>query len=139
MSGAAESPLSENCIVRIAASLPGSEERVRRLFEQSLQPIETLLKELDAHLEGIRVSARHIEFIDVESAARVARFCARLLEEVARAPSRERHRLAQVAIRYFAERDDVERDLESPIGFDDDLRIVQAIARELGMKDLADA
>ena len=43
----------------------------------------------------------------------------------------DHRRLVQIAVRYFIEDDDAERDSTSPIGFDDDALVVDLVVEEL--------
>ena len=48
----------------------------------------------------------------------------------------EQRALLRGAITYFAQREDDEDDLDSVIGFDDDARVLSAVAEALGRPDL---
>ncbi|MBK8979644.1 MAG: hypothetical protein IPM29_27410 [Planctomycetes bacterium] len=108
---------------------------VARIEAASLcSPVE-LRQELRDFEHGLDRPDRAHPFADHELARRIAAGCQTLLEDhTNHAP--ERLRLVQVAVRYLILDDDAESDRESILGFDDDARVFDAIARALGRPDL---
>lgn len=80
---------------------------------------------VDAHLAVVRAAAHNDPFVDLATAERVADG---LRGALARWPDlgAEARLHLQAAARYFAELDDGEGDLDSIIGFDDDLEVLRA-------------
>ncbi len=90
---------------------------------------------IDAHLARVTAVADQRDFVDAALANTVAVVLRQLLAQADQYTGRERALLAG-AIRYFADKDDVNSDLASPTGFEDDAEIVNAVCAYLGRDDL---
>ena len=102
----------------------------RFLREVILSPTDHV--QIDAYLEHLQSLQSENEFLDLESAKRIAAQCKVLLDGL----DAEYHQLVQAGIHYFIEKDDAESDLDSPIGFDDDAEVIRLIAKEMGREDV---
>jgi uncharacterized membrane protein YkvA (DUF1232 family) len=88
-----------------------------------------------AHVERIRAALTTNEFLDMAAAERIADVLTELLGDYARQP--ELHcALIVGAARYFAEARDVEPDLTSLLGFDDDVQVLNFVLDSIGRADL---
>lgn len=114
--------------------------RALRLFSAALQedliPVAGLRSEISDYVADLTRAALATEFIDLDTARLVATLCGRLLDRLAPDSPDEHRRAVQAAVRYFVLPDDAESDIESPIGFDDDLAVVEAVAQHVGADDL---
>lgn len=99
----------------------------QRLCGREPQSAEVLEAAVMRHLEEVRAAAADSPFIDVDTAEVVAATCRRLLPRMPLL-DRERRAMVQAACLYFAEARDGEHDLNSVIGFDDDLDVVRYVA-----------
>jgi uncharacterized membrane protein YkvA (DUF1232 family) len=107
-----------------------------QLWESEVPAIEAMRTEVAAYRNSLAgLQARH-EFLDAETARRIARQLDSLLAWLGANPDQDAARLIHVAVRYFVEDDDGESDFDSPIGFDDDAEVVEAVARLLGLQEL---
>jgi hypothetical protein len=87
------------------------------------------------HLAWVRAQSESFPAVDIDTAARIAATLGHLLDEPDAYDADERA-LLRGAVDYFVMRDDGEDDLRSPIGFDDDARVVNAVVDALGRSDL---
>lgn len=87
-----------------------------------------LRRMLDTYLRQLRDASGENEFLDTDLARRLADGLLSMLEQA------DDDRLAhvQAAVRYFVETEDVEHDLQSMLGFDDDAQVFNAVCRHLG-------
>ena len=117
---------------RIGKQIPGSYVTAYLNGAQgprrSIQDLEANIREYRASL---RARAVESEFLDLETARRVAACCHALLVQLAGSPSPAHHRAVQAAVDYFLLEDDGEED-GSIVGFDDDLEVVRVTAEVLG-------
>jgi hypothetical protein len=122
-----------DCEEQLLESLPADVGRlVRQYLDEPLRSADNLRQEMRSYLASVEELASHQEFIDTGLARLIARQCEELLDAFdARDPE---CRLIQAAVRYFIEEDDAEGDTSSPIGFDDDARVVNEVARILGLE-----
>ena len=74
--------------------------------------------------------------LDDGLAGRIAWLCGKLLEALPDQPDERQHRLTQLAVNYFVLAEDGHDDNHSLIGFDDDLDVVVAVIKELGLTEL---
>ncbi len=109
--------------------LSDTREVVRRLWEEPVCDVETLRAAIHAHRQAILGASA----ADQELGLLLAQRTEALLEE---ASTPERHRLVQIAVRYFAMDEDGDDDLASAFGFDDDVEVFNAVAGALGREDL---
>jgi hypothetical protein len=87
------------------------------------------------HVAWVRAQSEAYPAVDVDTANRIAVTLGHLLDEPDSYGADERA-LLRGAVDYFVMRDDGEDDLRSPIGFDDDARVVNAVLDALGRSDL---
>jgi hypothetical protein len=87
------------------------------------------------HLAWVRAQTDVFPSVDVDTAAQIAATLGQLLDEPDAYGADERA-LLRGAVDYFVMRDDGEDDLRSPIGFDDDARVVNAVLDAIGRGDL---
>ena len=90
---------------------------------------------VDGHMVEVRSTAEIRDFVDVDLAARVVATLHTLLAEADEYTARERALLAG-AVRYFVENADIDADLASPTGFEDDAGVLNAVCAFLGRPDL---
>lgn len=82
------------------------------------------------YLTTLRARVAREEFLDLETAERVADACEQALDLAATLGTDEARELAQAAASYFVMTRDAEAD-DSVIGFDDDLRVAEAVVAVL--------
>ncbi len=113
-------------------------EVLEEMLEQPLDDLEGLIEKVVSYrVEVGEMFGVNAEFADEELAAMLAARTVELLERVATDYDEEGHRLAQAAANYLVSSDDVDDDLSSPIGFDDDKEIFNSVVEALGHDDLA--
>ena len=98
--------------------------------------VARLATELDAHLERVRGALRQNEFLNLPLAERIADVLRRLIGGYQDLSGNQARMWVVGATRVFLETHDVLDDLSSPIGFDDDARILNAVLRDIGREDL---
>ena len=103
----------------------------RRCSDAALRPPEELGNSINDYLRTLQTRSAAAEFLDLETATRVADACRALLKQLSADSVPAYHRAVQACITYFILEDDGEDD-SSVIGFDDDLRVVQITAEVLG-------
>jgi hypothetical protein len=108
---------SAACVPTSAEELPGLRLRVA------------------SHLAWVRAQSAAYPAVDVDTASQLATTLGHLLDEPD-VYDAEARALLRGAVHYFVMRDDGEDDLRSPIGFDDDARVVNAVLDALGRTDL---
>ncbi len=107
------------------------------LLGDALIDLEELIEEVVTHREeSIDDLANSGEFVDEELVGALAARSLELLERIAEDYTEEEHRLAQAAVRYFLIDLDGDFDYGSPVGFDDDREVFNAVVLELGHEDL---
>jgi hypothetical protein len=118
---------------RALARLP---KTVGTVFERLLdaEPVDPsrLRDELSAYEGRLVHRAETAEFLDLKSARIAIRTCACLLDLLLGECSDVDRSLVQAAAHYVLLERDAERDTGSPIGFDDDVLVVQTVAAVLG-------
>lgn len=124
----------------LAGLLSDTRAVVSRLMQEPLAPLEDLRGQLDRWADGLHATGWRSPTdagskADVALAMTLERAARALLDRVEGEAPATRH-LAQVAIRYLVLDDDVEDDLGSIFGFDDDVDVFNAIAERLGLDDL---
>lgn len=105
-------------------------------YEAPLQTRSALVGLIRTYLESVMAAAEHREFVDTEQATRLANALITMIEGLAEDAPEEHRRLAQAATAYFALTDDASDDVASPIGFDDDERVVRAVLQYVGRAEL---
>lgn len=103
--------------------------------EANLADLEAERSAIDAHLARVRAAAEERDFVDLQLAVRIADVLTTLLDEASGYTARERALLGG-AVRYFCQHDDVNSDLTSPTGFEDDAEILNAVSAYLGRPEL---
>ena len=109
---------------------------VEQLNEESLVPVKVLSDELQEYVEELDTHSANAEFVDAAIARRITSLCWKLLDAMPAEPDERQHRLTQLAINYFVLAEDGHDDNHSLIGFDDDLQVVEAVIKELGLAEL---
>lgn len=127
------SPDQENPV-----ALPHLPYEARHAFQALLArpapDIAALRARVTDYLEEIRAHFTRNEFIDLPLAEALARTSHALLDHLEAHPlSEDDTHLALAAILYFVEKDDGDHDLASPIGFDDDQAVLDAVIRHLDL------
>ena len=84
-----------------------------------------------AYVTRVREAAATRDFVDVRTAVRLADELEAMLDRVDDLDA-EGRALVWAAIDYFLDESDVEADLTSPLGFDDDAEVVAALLRQVG-------
>lgn len=111
--------------------LSDTREVVLSLLEEPTIAGEALSSTVRAYTDHLRQAARPTT--DLELGLRLAEAHLDLLAAVADGPAEQR-KLAQVAARYLVQ--DLEEDLASPFGFDDDIEVFNIVAERLGKPEL---
>lgn len=106
------------------------------LLQNPLIDIESLSFQLMAYQEQLREEIAQSEFVDEELAETIYARAMELLERIASDYDEHDHTYAQAAVFYYMELHDEEQDLGSPVGFDDDRDVFNAVVTELGHDDL---
>ena len=97
-----------------------------------------LSDELEQYVESLSAHAANAEFVDDGIAEKITALCWKLIGAMPEQPDERQHRLTQLAVNYFVLAEDGHDDQHSMIGFDDDLEVVSAVVRELGMGEWLD-
>ncbi len=107
----------------------------RKLAVLSLEEVKTLTDQTQAYMRTIRKEAVKNKNINVPLLERMTKAMCTILKEYAYLP--EEHRALVVgAARYFIDTDDASNDLEDPLGFDDDLAVMNTVFVLIGRNDL---
>lgn len=109
---------------------------VEQLSEESLVPVQVLSSELQEYVEELDSHSANAGLIDDGLPKRITSLCWKLLDALPAKPDERQHRLTQLAINYFVLAEDGHDDNHSLIGFDDDLQVVVAVIKELGLHGL---
>ena len=117
---------------------PTTRRIAEQLFEETLVPVPVLSDELEQYVESLSSHAANAEFVDDGIAEKITTLCWILIGALPENPDEHQHRLTQLAVNYFVLAEDGHDDKHSMIGFDDDLEVVSAVVRELGMTELLD-
>ncbi|MGF1596603.1 MAG: hypothetical protein ACFCVK_06680 [Acidimicrobiales bacterium] len=114
---------------------PDEQRAFRRLcIETSAEDLAELVNVVDLHLDHIRHSGGAV--VDRETAERIGSSLARLLS-ADNGYSPDDRALIRGAVEYFLLTEDASSDLDDPLGFDDDARVVNSVLVKLGRQDLA--
>ncbi|MEQ1507340.1 MAG: hypothetical protein ABMB14_34245 [Myxococcota bacterium] len=108
---------------------------VRELLDQPLADPAIVRAELAAAADAIRDHGVDDDApgpADLGLGRSIARRCAELLDRWDQCAPRDQKRI-QAAVRYFADRDDANDDQRSAFGFDDDLEVINAVSRAIGL------
>jgi hypothetical protein len=124
---------------RVLGSIdPEAAELMRGYLALPIVSAELLSDQVAQYYKQIEGFANAGEVVDVELAADLTRWCARLLDEIDDAMPESTIRLIQAAVRYFVNFEDADGDLESLIGLDDDAEILEAVAVTTGLSHILD-
>jgi uncharacterized membrane protein YkvA (DUF1232 family) len=119
------------------SAMPGN---ARALFDALLReqalPRDVLAREVNGYAQFVQHKAASHPEVDGASARALADVSLRLLELLNDDLGEDRRRLIQAAIRYFVLEEDAEGDLVSESGFDDDVLVMNATLRVLGLDHL---
>ena len=104
---------------------------------QSSTSISTslLVSQIHYHLQQIQEALAHNEFLDVKTAQQAAALLIDLLSTL-NDYSAEKQNLIVGAARYFVLDDYHEPDTKSPLGFDDDIQVLNFVLEKLGKPKL---
>lgn len=91
--------------------------------------------QIDAHVARVTEAAETRDFVDVDLAQKIGLVLHALASDGEQYTARERALLAG-AIAYFVEHNDVNNDLGSPTGLEDDALVLNAVCLFLGRSDL---
>ena len=111
-------------------------QRVQALIATDLPGASELRAAIASYLTDIAREARRNEFLDLALARSVAAALEKLIDGSSTFELSHR-RLVAAAVAYFVDADDAAHDMASPIGFEDDARVVNAVARAIGRDDVA--
>ncbi len=114
---------------------PEADAVFRRLLEEPDRSLDEICAELDAYIARVRVAAEHDEQVEL-GLAEALHTRSRSFIKRAEGSTPAQRRVIQAAVRYFILDEDASGDLESPVGFDDDVGVMNAVARWLGHADL---
>lgn len=116
----------------------GAAERIAfaRVFAAPASRPQELAARLAAHGQEIAEAAARNEFLDTRAAGVIAHALTAALDDWDRlAPAQME--VLQAAVGYFVLREDAEDDLDSVLGFEDDVAVVNACLRFLGRESLS--
>jgi len=108
-------------------------ERLRQSAD--LHPPKVLAGEVKAYLGLVRATGQDSEVVAVDKAADLAQALLNLLRSLTRDGPTEHHAAVQAACRYFSSEFDGDEDMESEEGFDDDIEVMNAVARAIGQDE----
>ncbi|MDZ7697743.1 MAG: DEAD/DEAH box helicase [Deltaproteobacteria bacterium] len=103
--------------------------------ETSQKTLEQIINQADGHLEKIREVCLENTFINVDLAETIYAVFQEIARDWDRIPGFARPWCAGM-MRYFATVEDEENDFSSPIGFEDDVEVVNACLRLAGRENL---
>ncbi len=113
---------------------PQEQRKFRRLcIDTSQEELVQLTDIIDLHLSQVRENAA--PQTDLETAEMVANSLSTLIASQTPFEPSERL-LIRGAVEYFLLRDDASGDLEDPVGFDDDVRVVNSVLDRIGKPEL---
>ena len=122
---------------RVLRALPASAAAIFEGFlAEGRVPATELRAQIPSYVAELELATRTQEFLDIGLAKKVANQCLGLLDGIDVDTSEETRKLIQAAVRYFLLEDDADSDKRSLIGFDDDARVVELVAREIGREDV---
>ena len=104
-------------------------------YDASVADLLALGDMIDAHVARVRDAAEMLDFVDVELAQKIGLVLHTLASDSEQYTARERSLLAG-AVAYFVEHNDVNNDLGSPTGLEDDALVLNAVCRYVGRSDL---
>jgi hypothetical protein len=93
---------------------------------------DQLAARVGTYLSQLEAASGENEFLDLRIARALG---SSLLELIAKCPAQHEAHL-QAAVAYFVHADDAEHDLDSVVGFDDDLGVYNAVCDHVGLPEL---
>lgn len=93
-------------------------------------------EKVDSHLRFLQEAADDDEFVEMGLGAAVAGVLHQLIAGLDGLANEEEQQIVSAAVEYFVLASDVDDDVRSPIGLEDDVRVVNAVAAVLGRDDL---
>lgn len=110
------------------------------LYEQLKQPtppdeLLRLARRIETHLDRIEEAGLRNEFVQTELASSIVRSLDKLIDEVASLDADQRAAV-RGCIEYFIQTADIDDDVMSPIGLEDDARVFNRMCEEIGRLDL---
>ncbi len=111
-------------------------DRYAALLGEAPADTAALRGEVGAYLDTVRKVGPMLPFLDVDLAERLAASVLALLDHLDASGETDRLRApVQAAARYFVSEEDDE-EITGVLGFDDDVQVVNAVARAAGRPDL---
>lgn len=110
-------------------------ERYEALHARALGRTDALRAELNVYLDTVRQVASVAVGMDLVLAERLATVLLQLVEHTA-GDSEERRKVVDAAVTYFVQEEEDE-EITGVLGFDDDIQVVNAVARAVGRPDLS--
>lgn len=107
----------------------------QKLLAEQLVPVADLRAEVRDYQKAISAKARWSDDVDPSLAGRLAEASLKLLHTIDDKSPEEQRRLVQAAVRYFVLQEDAESDLDSVLGLDDDVEVLNAVLKHLGRDD----
>lgn len=120
----------------VAGSLPGQVGGVYARLANELRFGGDSAPDIEQYAKRLLSEAPQHEFLDVSTAREAIYICRALLQREGNSPDPERRLAVITAAQYLILAEDAEDDVNSVIGFDDDLQVAEAVARALGYDDL---
>ena len=102
-----------------------------KLLAEDLAPIHELFSEVAVYRKAIE-QARRNDNVDHTVAIALADVSLKLLQTITPKTPETSRRLIQAAVRYFVLEDDIDGDMDSVLGFDDDAEVMNAVTIHLG-------
>jgi uncharacterized membrane protein YkvA (DUF1232 family) len=96
--------------------------------------VTQLILDVQRHVGDVHQALKLNEFLDVSTAERIAAILVNLLGKIELYP-KEKQRLIVGATRYFVKNNDAQADLDSLLGFDDDVEVLNFVLVELGQSE----
>ena len=115
---------------------PRTQRIAEQLATEPLVSVKVLADELQQYVTQLDSHKANAEFVDYDVAKHIATLCWKLLNALPDEPEEQQHRLTQLAINYFVLAEDAHDDNYSLAGFEDDLQVVTAVIKELGLDHL---
>ena len=103
--------------------------------DEDLKPPKVLAGEVKAYVGLVRATGRDSDVVAVDKAEQLGQALLHLLRHLSRGGPKEHHQAVQAACRYFSSEFDGDEDMESLEGFDDDIEVMNAVARALELDE----
>jgi uncharacterized membrane protein YkvA (DUF1232 family) len=120
-------------MLELPPSLPWeTRDAYLKLLEGPPTSREDLLERVSTYLQQIEHASGENEFLDIRSARALGDSLRALIRDCPQ--GHESH--LQAAVAYFVHSDDAEHDLDSVVGFDDDVDVFNAVCEHVGLVQL---